>query len=66
MAAQAVPFALTPALVDSGVINYATAEGKKLYSKATQSLYSSTVDYYDGKAEKLSAFLFKLKTRSQE
>ena len=66
MAAQAVPFALTPALVDLGVINYTTAEGKKLYSKATQSLYSSTVDYYDGKAEKLSAFLFKLKTRSQE
>ena len=65
-AAAAVPFALTPALVDLGVIDYSTADGKKLYAKATQSLFAGTEDYYDGKGEKLSAFLFKLKTRAQE
>ena len=57
-AAAAVPFALTPALVDLGVIDYSTADGKKLYAKATQSLFAGTEDYYDGKGEKLSAFLF--------
>ena len=62
----APPFALTPALVDPGVIDYSTSDGKKLYAKATQSLYGGTDEYYDGKGEKLSSFLFKLKTRAQE
>ena len=64
--AEAPPFALTPALVDPGVINYSTSDGKKLYAKATRSLFGGPEDYYDGKGDRLSAFLFKLKTRAQE
>ncbi len=33
-----IPFALTPALADDAVINYATSEGKKLWKEASEQL----------------------------
>lgn len=45
-APPAVPFALTPALADDAVINYATSEGKKLWKEATEVL---PLGEFDGK-----------------
>ena len=59
-------FALTPALVDAGVIDYSTAEGRRLYLAATKALADDTEGQYDGSSERLSSFLHKLKIRAIE
>ena len=66
MAAVPPVFALTPALVDAGVIDYSTNEGRRLYLAATKSLSDDTEGLYDGTADKLSSFLHKLKIRAIE
>ena len=60
MAAQP-PFALAPALVGNAVIDYSTAQGAKLYGKATESLK----DLYDGQEGELGLFLQQVKTRAE-
>ena len=64
--APPIVFALSPALVDPGIIDYSSAEGKKIYTNATKSLYEDSSEFYDGKANKLASFLHKLRTRSGE
>ena len=66
MAAIPPVFALAPALVDPGIIDYGTPDGKKIYAGATKTLFEDTKDLYDGKANKLAAFLHKLRLRGEE
>ena len=63
---MAAPFALAPALVNAGVIDYSTSEGKKLYNGATKSLADDNESLYDGTSEQLSSFLHRLKVRATE
>lgn len=55
-------FALAPALVDNGIIDYATPEGVKLYKSATQALPKE----FDCRIEGLKIFLSQLKDRARE
>ena len=55
--AAAPPFALAPGLVNVGVINFGTQDGKALYKQATKSVMPND-DQYDGSAEKLQNFLY--------
>ena len=58
----AAPFALAPALVTTGVIDYSVAHGAKLFHEAVRPLSEMG---YGVQAEGLMAFLAKVKTRSQ-
>ena len=62
----AIPFSLTPATVEAGVLDYSTAENRRLYQAATKSLSDDTTGLFDGTADELSAFLHKIKTRAIE
>ena len=64
--APPIVFALSPALVDPGILDYSSSEGKKIYTNATKSLYEDSSEFYDGKANKLASFLHKLRTRADE
>lgn len=57
---QPVPFALTPGQLQSGVIDYRTKEGKKIFEKAIEPL----PDKYDGSAGGLALFLSQLETKA--
>ena len=56
-------FSLTPATAVNGVIDYATATGRKLYSSATAKLEE---DQFDCTPEDLYSFLKALKDRARE
>ena len=56
-------FALTPATAVGGIIDYGTAQGRKMYAAATAKL---SEDLYDCNAEDLYAFLKALKERARE
>ena len=58
-------FALTPAKAYDGVLDYATSEGRKLFSSATKSLYHSD-EGFDCTPEDLHGFLEILADRAQE
>ena len=60
---RAVSFSLTPFQAITGVVNFGTSEGRKLYERATRALDDET---YDGTANKLYAFLDNLGRRAQE
>ena len=53
MAANPVHFALSPALIDNNIIDYATTAGQKLYNKAIAPLSIP----YDGTEADLHVFL---------
>ena len=57
------PFSLTPATVVSGIIDYTTSAGRKLYSAATTKLEE---DLFDCCADDLYSFLKALKDRARE
>ena len=54
-------FALSPALVTTGIIDYSTSAGEKIYASATKELDSTK---YDGEAQGLMAFLELLEERA--
>jgi hypothetical protein len=56
-------FALTPASAITGVIDFITSEGRKLYNSAT---YKLDEDPYDCQPDGLYQFLATLHTRAQE
>ena len=60
--AQQIRFALSPALVDNGVIDYATVAGQKLWKNATSPLTNAL----DVEADHLLGFLEELKNRSKQ
>jgi hypothetical protein len=60
---MAAAFALTPAVAVIGVINYNTAEGRKLYASATAKLAE---EQYDCKPDGLYQFLQYLSNRARE
>lgn len=58
-----VVFSLTPATAHGGILDYATAAGRKLYAHATAKLEE---DQFDCVAEDLYSFLKALKDRARE
>ena len=58
-----VAFALTPAMTRDGLVDYSTAQGRKLYDNATAKLDD---ELFDCNAEDLHAFLKSLKDRARE
>jgi hypothetical protein len=52
--AEEFPFALTPAIAIEGIVNFATREGVRLYTSASQKLEE---EQYDCKPEGLYQFL---------
>ena len=54
-------FALSPALATTGIIDYSTRAGEKIYASATKELDSAK---YDGEAQGLMAFLELLEERA--
>ena len=63
VAPNPVPFSLTPATAHGGILDYATAVGRKLYSNATAKLEE---DQFDCVADDLYSFLKALKDRARE
>ena len=57
------PFALTPAVAVTGVVDFKTSEGRKLFSTAT---YKLDEDPYDCNADGLYQFLKSLSARAEE
>ena len=62
-AVETVVFSLTPATAHGGVLDYATAAGRKLYANATAKLEE---DQFDCVADDLYSFLKALKDRARE
>ena len=65
MAAAPPPFALAPGLVTIGVMDFSTRNGKALYESAIKTIYP-TDELFDGTAEKLSNFLYRVQIRADE
>ena len=63
---MAANFALAPGLATADVINYNSIAGKSLYIEATKSIYEEKDEKYDGSAEKLQGFLYRLQVRADE
>ena len=59
---MAAPFALSPANTIPGTINYTTAEGRKLFSRAIKEL---TMERFDCTPEDLFVFLKTLETHAK-
>jgi hypothetical protein len=62
MSAPTIPFALSPALIHVGVIDYSVPHGAKLYHEAVKSLYDEGFDVTSGF---MILFLSKVKARGQ-
>ena len=58
--ANAIRFALTPGQIPSGIIDYSTKQGMKLFEKAIEALPKK----YDGSADNLALFLSQLERKS--
>ena len=58
-----ITFALTPAMTYEGLVDYSTAQGRKLYDNATAKLDD---ELFDCNAEDLYAFLKSLKDRARD
>ena len=58
-----VEFTLSPAMAHTGIIDYFTTQGRKMYSAATAKLLE---DLYDCNAEDLYTFLKALRERARE
>ena len=56
------PFALAPTLMNTGVIDYSTSEGAKLFHQAVKPL---SEEGFDITLEGLISFLSRIKVRSQ-
>ena len=61
MAAQQIQFALAPALINDGIIDYATPEGTKLYRAAIEALPG---DPFNCKPHGIKVFLATLEDRA--
>ena len=55
-----MPFVLTPGQIPSGLIDYRTRQGRKIFEDAIEPL----PDKYDGSADKLALFLAQLEVKA--
>ena len=58
----ATPFALSPALINNGVIDYGTTIGAKQYYEAVKTVHD---EGFGVESEGIISFLSKIKTRAQ-